>query len=247
MDKCMRQQGPSCSKLSTVVGRRACSASPVRPLVLMQGTFGFNQSAHSPGRVYKSDACSCGSGSQIQRVARLVAAGLYRRSSGVPDGHCGRHALLGALASRTSLVVHAVAPDGMFPRAARCGSGLLRRTFAAVIAEASRAGATSVAIPSIGCGVHGWSPADAAQEAIEARRGLDAGCGVRHSEGGFCTAGGGRVAGVESAGGRGVGPSVSSRRAVPAASATEQANDEVCWWAGQLKGPEGARRGELLS
>ena len=75
----------------------------------------------------------------------------------------------GALAAHTQLVVHGVAPDGIFrtgpPGAAEA---LLRATFRSVVHEAARAGATSLAIPCIGCGVNGWEPARVAYEALHA-------------------------------------------------------------------------------
>ena len=66
-------------------------------------------------------------------------------------------------------VVHAVAPDGLF-RSGDVGDAemLLRQTYTAAISAARAAGASSLALPAIGCGVHCWPPARAAHEAITA-------------------------------------------------------------------------------
>lgn len=70
------------------------------------------------------------------------------------------------------LVVHAVAPDGRGHTPPRRGPDprfqLLVATYAAAIAEAGVAGARSVAIPALGCGVHGWHARASSRAALEA-------------------------------------------------------------------------------
>lgn len=66
-------------------------------------------------------------------------------------------------------VVHAVAPDGRHPTGPPgAAAALLRATYAAVISEACNAGVSSVAMPSIGCGVNCWPPEVAAAAALDA-------------------------------------------------------------------------------
>ena len=74
----------------------------------------------------------------------------------------------GSLREFTRVVVHAVAPDGLFRSSPGVAESRLRGAFSAALAEAGRAKARSVAIPSMGCGVHSWAPARVAHEAIEA-------------------------------------------------------------------------------
>ena len=71
--------------------------------------------------------------------------------------------------TQTKLVVHAVCPDGIFRTGPPGASeALLRATFHSAMREAARAGATSLAIPCLGCGVNGWQPARVAHEALHA-------------------------------------------------------------------------------
>ena len=80
----------------------------------------------------------------------------------------------GALRQSARMVVHAVAPDGRGHHPPRKRDGpdahhaLLRRAFAAAIFEANAAGASSIAIPGLGCGVHCWGALAAARAALEA-------------------------------------------------------------------------------
>ena len=90
----------------------------------------------------------------------------------------------GALRSTgASTIVHAVAPDGRHlagsGRRYEQAAALLAQTYAAAIHEASEAGARSVAIPALGCGVNGFPLATATSAALTAaaawldgRRGL---------------------------------------------------------------------------
>lgn len=80
----------------------------------------------------------------------------------------------GKLLQSARMVVHAVAPDGRGHHLPRRSGGadahhaLLRRAFAAAIMEADAAGADSIAIPALGCGVHCWGAVAAARAALEA-------------------------------------------------------------------------------
>jgi O-acetyl-ADP-ribose deacetylase (regulator of RNase III) len=62
------------------------------------------------------------------------------------------------------------APDGRYSShwSARAGEPILQETFAAALAQAGALGATSVAMPSIGCGVHCWPARLAAKAAFDA-------------------------------------------------------------------------------
>ena len=73
----------------------------------------------------------------------------------------------GRLVQTTKLIIHTVAPDGLY------GAGvsddqlaLLKTSYAVAMATAEEHGATSVAIPAIGVGVNGWHPAVAARQAL---------------------------------------------------------------------------------
>ena len=75
----------------------------------------------------------------------------------------------GALAIFSNIVIHAVAPDGRGPLQDTTRSmELLRDTYDSAIAAAHEGGASSLAIPSLGCGVNSWSPVQAAIAAIDA-------------------------------------------------------------------------------
>ena len=76
----------------------------------------------------------------------------------------------GKLRSYAEWIVHAVAPDGRYPNhwAAYAGIPILRDTFASAIVCADEVGASSLAVPSIGCGVNGWPAAVAADAALDA-------------------------------------------------------------------------------
>ena len=72
-------------------------------------------------------------------------------------------------------VVHVVAPDGMYIHAGgrddhiqSLGEPLLRQSFSSALSAAAGAGAHSVALPALGCGVNGWQPAVAARAAAQA-------------------------------------------------------------------------------
>ena len=69
-------------------------------------------------------------------------------------------------------VVHAVAPDGRDPIESHCrptdATPLLRSAFASALAAAAAAGARSLAVPAIGCGVNNWTPPTAARAALDA-------------------------------------------------------------------------------
>ena len=70
---------------------------------------------------------------------------------------------------QASIVIHAVAPDGLFTRGPKGeAAALLRQCFASCLAITEEHGLQSVAIPSLGCGVNRWRPSAAAHEAIEA-------------------------------------------------------------------------------
>ena len=62
----------------------------------------------------------------------------------------------GALRSFSRVIVHAIAPDGRMAQRSPELVALLRRTYSSAIQAASAAGATSLAIPSLGSGVNGW-------------------------------------------------------------------------------------------
>ena len=69
-------------------------------------------------------------------------------------------------------VVHAVAPDGRDPIESHGrpadATPLLRSAFASALAAAAAAGARSLAVPAIGCGVNNWTPPTAARAALAA-------------------------------------------------------------------------------
>lgn len=75
----------------------------------------------------------------------------------------------GALTRYTDIIVHAVAPDGRGPLAKdEQSQALLQETYSSAIATAHDAGASSLALPSLGCGVNNWEPASAAAAAMRA-------------------------------------------------------------------------------
>lgn len=104
------------------------------------------------------------------------------RGAVLPQSTSGRVACLtgcavrtpafGELRSRTNTVIYAVTPDGHYKRSRRVEDtkqlALLQQTFSAAIAEAARAGATSLAVPALGCGVHNWPHRVAARAAFAA-------------------------------------------------------------------------------
>ena len=69
-------------------------------------------------------------------------------------------------------VVHAVAPDGRDPIESHGrpadATPLLRSAFASALAAAAAAGARSLAVPAVGCGVNNWTPPTAASAALAA-------------------------------------------------------------------------------
>lgn len=85
-----------------------------------------------------------------------------------PAGLAVRTPSFGALSQFTDTVIHVVAPDGRYARHWSAGAGiaLLRDAFAAALAQADEAGAESVGVPSIGCGVNGWPALVAARAAF---------------------------------------------------------------------------------
>lgn len=103
-----------------------------------------------------------------------------------PAGSAVRTPSFGALRQYTDSVVHVVAPDGRH-QSHWTASGtlpLLRNAFIAAIAQAEEAGAASLAVPSIGCGVNGWPPpvaARAALDSVEAWAARDGGAGTSTS------------------------------------------------------------------
>ena len=96
------------------------------------------------------------------RLAALAAAALPGPSARLPPGVAVTTPAAGDL--RCTHVIHAVAPDGMDGR--EDGARLLHQTYAAVLAEARRAGARALACPAIGCGIQGFPPDVAAREAL---------------------------------------------------------------------------------
>ena len=74
----------------------------------------------------------------------------------------------GALREYCKWVVHAVAPDGRYVQSKAAAMPILRDTFVSALSKADEAGATSLAVPSIGCGVHNWSASHAARCAFDA-------------------------------------------------------------------------------
>ena len=115
-------------------------------------------------------AISSGAGPRVDAI--LPASSGHRTAC--PAGCAVHTPAFGSLREWARLVVHAVAPDGrghhVHPKRRRGDAyhGLLRSTFAAAIAQADAAGARSVAIPSLGCGVHCWGLHDAARAALAA-------------------------------------------------------------------------------
>lgn len=99
---------------------------------------------------------------------------LLPRSTGglvaCPAGSAVRTPSFGALRRYTQTIVHVVAPDGRYASHWSAGAGqpLLRDAFTAAISQADEAGAASLAMPSVGCGVNGWSAPAAARTALEA-------------------------------------------------------------------------------
>jgi len=88
----------------------------------------------------------------------------------------------GALREYTSWVVHAVAPDGRYGTAGARSLPILHDVFLSALNQAESAGALSLAIPSVGCGVNSWSAPLAAQtslDAIEAYGAASTGSGVQ--------------------------------------------------------------------
>ena len=73
---------------------------------------------------------------------------------------------------RARWVIHCVAPDNMMANNAdprqTSSRVVLRETYAAAIRAAQEVGATSLALPAIGCGVRGFAPDDAGAEAFGA-------------------------------------------------------------------------------
>ena len=66
-------------------------------------------------------------------------------------------------------VVHTVAPDGRDPiEPLGRATPLLKSAFATAITVAGEAGARSLALPSLGCGVNNWTPTTAAHAALAA-------------------------------------------------------------------------------
>ena len=73
----------------------------------------------------------------------------------------------GSLTRYTSTVIHAVAPDGRGSlQRDQQSQALLHETYTSTLAAAHDAGASSLAIPSLGCGVNNWDPALAAAAAM---------------------------------------------------------------------------------
>ena len=103
-------------------------------------------------------------GSLLPRVTEWLVA--------CPAGSAVRTPAFGGLRSYTSWIIHAVAPDGRYGRTNNLSTAdaepILGETYASTIAQANEAGARSLAIPSIGCGVNNWPASKAARAAIDA-------------------------------------------------------------------------------
>ena len=115
-------------------------------------------------------------GPQLQQALTELARPLYFRMLGgggpwrgpllpsssdglvaCPAGRAVVTPSFGALREYCKWVVHAVAPDGRYVLSKAVAMPLLRDTFVSALSRADEAGAASLAVPSIGCGVHNWS------------------------------------------------------------------------------------------
>ncbi|WP_462418413.1 O-acetyl-ADP-ribose deacetylase [Kytococcus sp. Marseille-QA3725] len=106
----------------------------------------------------------------IHRAAgpSLLAECRELRDTALPDGLPVSEAVAtGAGDLPARWVVHTVGPNR---RAGQTDPALLRAAFASSLRVADEQGAQSVALPAVGAGVYGWSPTDAAREALAAAR-----------------------------------------------------------------------------
>ncbi|KAG8467571.1 hypothetical protein KFE25_006623 [Diacronema lutheri] len=123
----------------------------------------------------------------IRAAAGPTLADAVQRISGLPLAPCAAVVTCaGALAA--DLVVHVLAPDRFYGARSASDDGsparLLRACYASAVVAAEAAGARSIAMPAIGCGVRGWPLSLSAKCALEAFEGhiQEPANGLRHFE-----------------------------------------------------------------
>ena len=129
------------------------------------GRHGTNGAIHAAAGPELLEACRVFGDVDLQRIGRGQA--LNRRASNVrcAVGEAVSTAAFGALPC--DYVIHAVTPDGMFDQGAE-SCRLLAQTYASVLAQCGWLAVGHVAIPALGCGVHGWNLDDAAEICLRA-------------------------------------------------------------------------------
>jgi len=129
------------------------------------GRKGTNGAIHAAAGPELLDACRVFGEVDLQRIGRGQA--LNRRHSNIrcPVGEAVSTAAFGAL--RCDHVIHAVTPDGMFDQGAE-SCRLLAQTYSSVLAQCGWLAVDHVAMPALGCGVHGWNLDAAAKIGLRA-------------------------------------------------------------------------------
>jgi O-acetyl-ADP-ribose deacetylase len=116
------------------------------------------------GRRNADGAIRQAGGAEFERICNQLAA----EQAPLKPGTAIVSRAAGGLNAR--FVVHCLAPDGLYGADLQTSTELLQQTYSASIAAASAAGARSLALPAIGCGVQGFRPSVGARAAFQAVR-----------------------------------------------------------------------------
>ena len=130
------------------------------------GREGTNGAIHAAAGPELLEACRVFGDVDLQRIGRGQALNRRRNNTRCAVGEAVSTPAFGAL--RCEHVIHAVTPDGMFGQD-EDSNRLFRQTYDSVLAQCGWLGVDSVAIPALGCGVHGWHLDDAARIALQVR------------------------------------------------------------------------------
>lgn len=129
------------------------------------GREGTNGAIHAAAGPELLEACRVFGDVDLQRIGRGQALNRRRSNIRCAVGEAVSTPAFGGLCC--DHVIHAVTPDGMFDQGPE-PSRLLAQTYASVLAQCGWLAVDHVAIPALGCGVHGWNLEDAAEICVRA-------------------------------------------------------------------------------
>jgi O-acetyl-ADP-ribose deacetylase (regulator of RNase III) len=129
------------------------------------GREGTNGAIHAAAGPELLEACRVFGDVDLQRIGRGQALNRRRRNIRCAVGEAVSTPAFGAL--RCEHVIHAVTPDGMFDQGPE-SCYLLAQSYSSVLAQCGWLAVDHVAMPALGCGVHGWNLDDAAEIGLRA-------------------------------------------------------------------------------